>query len=183
VLFDDDAFYDTLGLEAELVDTRIEHLVDNSNDDDLVYPPAPKPKSEAAIKPKPVLGEKTAPLESSKAAAVKSKAKTQAGTRTRVANKKGKARGDKKALKVGPPRKAKAKKNSEVGSAEEGKDEEGEGETVGDKLTKDTQGVIEVTSSPSESTKPKHKPVSRVILQEVFFSIPLVSFTLLVLGR
>lgn len=173
-LSDDDAFSETLGLEAGLVDTRIEPLVDNNNDDELVSPPAPGPKSKAAVKPKPILGEKTAPLESSKATAGKSKAKTQAGTRTRVANKKGKAGGDKKISKVGPPRKAKAKRNPEVESADEGKDKEGEGETAEDKLTKDTQGVIEVTSSHSESPKPEHKPVPRVILQEVHFSIPLV---------
>ena len=134
--------------------------------------PKPKPKSKAAAKPKSILPERVAPTEKPKTAAMKTRAKAQTGTRTRAAVTKSKDHGDTKVVKKGPPQKAKAKakRKSEIVSA----DEEGKngGEERGKlELAKNSPAVIEVLSSPPEPPKailPKRKPISRVISKEVF---------------
>ena len=145
--------------------------------------PKPKVKSKAAAKPKYIPAEGVIPTEKSKTAAMKTKAKTQTGARTRAAATKSKDGGDVKAAKKGPPQKgkAKAKRKLEVASADEEEGKEGGGERGRLELAKISPAVIEVLSSPPEPPKailPKRKPISRVTPKEVF-SIPFVSFTLL----
>ena len=180
----DDDSPGSLDLQSRPVDPCVEPpLMGNDDDDDddgdyVSSPPAlpkRKPKSKAVAKPKSTLAEKPAAPDKPKTAAVKAKAKTQARTRTRAAVTKAKDADDKKAVKTGPPQKAKAKakRKLEDPMTDEGGDEEGKEEGGMAELTKDSPAVIEVFSSPLEPPKvilPKRKPVSRVILQEVVFN-------------
>ena len=180
VLSADDDSSGSLDLQSRPVDPCVEPpLMGDGDDEDYVSsPPAlpkRKPKSKAAAKPKSTLAEKPAAPEKPKTAAMKARAKTQAGTRTRAAVTKAKDADDKKAVKTGPPQKAKAKakRKPEDPMADEGGDEEGKEEGGVAESTKDSPAVIEVFSSPLEPPKvilPKRKPVSRVTSQEVVFN-------------
>lgn len=187
-LSDDDDSSDTLDLKTEPVELDAEPAL-MDDDDDYVPSSVPKlkPKSKAAQKPKSTLVEKPVPAEKPKITAVKAKAKTQTGTRTRVAATKAKGVDGENILKVDPPQKAKAKtkakakgkRKAEAVSADEGKENEGGREPMKIELSEESPVAIEVSSSPPEPSKLKCKPVSRVTLQEVYFPIPLVPFTLL----
>ena len=171
-LLEDDEPPDALDLKTQLVEPRVKSLVGDGDDDDYApSPPVPKskPKPKAASRRKPALVEKPAPLENPKANTVKTKGKAQTRTRTRAAATKVKFADNENVEKAEPPQKtkAKAKRKPEVVLAEEGGNEEGEGETTKVESTEDSPVFIEVSSSPPERPKPKHKPVSRVTLQEV----------------
>ena len=140
--------------------------VDNADDDDYVPPPAQKPKlkQRAAAKPKSTVVEESAPPENLNATAVKkTKAKTLAGTRTRVSATKAKG-GDDGKTKEDLPKKANA--NSKKKQAGELADDKGEGTTEVESA-KNPPVIIEVPSSPLEPPKPEPKPVSRVIVEQV----------------
>lgn len=185
-----DDFSDVLQLETRLVDPSVEpSLVDDGDDycaSPPPTPPKPKPKLKAAVKPKPVLREESHPLEKSKTVAAKTKAKTPTGTRTRATAAKSKDADEVKAVKNGPPQKAKTKAKRKPGvvlkrgGADKEKEEKGE-----DELVKDSPAAIEFFSTPPEPPKmitPKRKQIPRVTLEEVF-SIPFAGFTLLLSWR
>jgi hypothetical protein len=165
---------DTLDLETRPVDPRVDPFLMDGGDDAPPVSPKPKPKSKAAAKPKSLLTEQIIIPETSKTTAMKAKAKTQAGARTRVAVTKAKDTDGEKIVKV-VLRSTKGKtKKVKVLSADKGGDEEGEEEREGKvEFTKDSPVVIEVSSSPLEPPKavlPKRGPVSRVTLEEVLFN-------------
>lgn len=167
-----------LDFQIRPVDPRVEPPLMDADDDRASSPPAlpkPKPKSKAVAKPKSTLAETSIAQEKLKATTMKAKAKNRTGARARGAATKAKDADDEKIVKVGPPRRAKgkAKRKLEVLSADEWEDEKGEEEREKFELTKDSQAVIEVSSSPLEPPKvipPKRKPDSRVTSQEVVFN-------------
>lgn len=183
---DDDGLADTLDLVPGPSELPEEPSPMDGDDDDDDYAPSPtpnprpKPRPKAASKPKSTLAEKPVPTKKSKTTTVKAKAKPQAGTRTRVAVAKAQDVDDAKIVRADAPQKAKAmmKMKPEVVSADEGKEQKGERTSAKVELAEKLPVIVEVTSSPSEASKLKLKPVSRVTSQEVIFSIPLVSFTL-----
>lgn len=166
---------DTLDLDAE------PSPMGDDNDDGDYAPsptPRPKPKPKAVSKPKSTLAEKPVPAGESKTTAIKAKAKPQARTRSRLAVAQGVDGA--KTVKGDAPKKAKAmmKMKPEVVSADEGKEQKGEGVSMKVELAEKSPVVVEVTYSLPEPPKLRLKPASRVTSQEVVFSIPLVSFTL-----
>ncbi|KAF9783839.1 hypothetical protein BJ322DRAFT_882244 [Thelephora terrestris] len=174
---------DTLDLKTGFAEPHVEPALVDGGDYDYVPSPVPKskPKSKAAEKPKSTLAGKSV-AEKPKRTTVKAKAKTQAGTRTRAAATKAKGVDDEKVLKVDPPRKEKpkpkTKKKAEAVSADEGGRE-----PLQIVLSEGSPVAIEITSSPPEPSRLKRQPVSRVTVQEVYLSIPLVPFTLLLWWR
>lgn len=174
-LSDGDDTLDTLDLKTRPVDPRVEPPLMDDGDDAPPVLPKRKHKSKAAAKPKSPPTEQADIPEKPKSTAVKAKAKTQAGARTRGAVTRAKDANDEEIVKACPrDTKEKVKRKIKVLSADEGEDGGGEEDGGGKvELTKVSPAVIEVSSSTPEPPKaipPKREPVSRVTLQEVLFN-------------